>query len=65
MCLSTVYKKNNTENILLCNNIAKMENLDDAIVFTDLLGRKTVINGVIISMDFMENTIMVREEINQ
>ncbi len=64
MCLSTVYKENSKENKLLCSNIAKVENLDNSIVFTDILGRKTVVNGVIGSMDLLENIIIVREEQN-
>lgn len=49
------------KNILLCKNIAKVESLGDKLVFTDILGKQTVLNGSIINIDLMENIIKVRE----
>lgn len=60
MCLSTVIKEKSSEPV--CKNIAKIEVRDSSVVFTDIMGRQTVVNGAIISMDLMENIITVSEE---
>lgn len=62
MCLSAVYKKGKEENIFLFRNIAKVEVNGNELVFTDLMGVKNVINGSLIEIDLLENTILVREE---
>ena len=62
MCLSNVYKKGEEENIFLFKNIAKVDINGDELVFTDLMGVKNVINGSLIEIDLLENTILVREE---
>ena len=61
MCLSTVYKKNSDENILLCRNVARVLQNDGEIVLFDLFGKKTVIHGSIVDIDLMENNILVKE----
>ncbi len=62
MCLSNVYKKGEEENIFLFKNIAKVDINGEELVFTDLMGVKNVINGSLIEIDLLENTILVREE---
>lgn len=62
MCLSTVYKESDGKNELLCKNIAKVENRADTVVFTDIMGRQTLVSGIIVSIDLMENIIKVKEE---
>lgn len=62
MCLSSVYKKGEEENIFLFKNIAKVGVNGKELVFTDLMGVKNVINGSLIEIDLLENTILVREE---
>lgn len=60
MCLSTVYKENSED--FLCRNIAKVENKGDEIIFTDIMGRRTVVKGIITDIDLMENIIKIREK---
>lgn len=62
MCLSNVYKKGEEENIFLFKNISKVDINGKELVFTDLMGVKNVINGSLIEIDLLENTILVREE---
>ena len=62
MCLSNVYKKGEEENIFLFKNIAKVDINGKELVFTDLMGVKNVINGSLIEIDLLENTILVKEE---
>ena len=60
MCLSTVYKENSED--FLLRNIARVQNRGNEIVFTDILGRQTVIKGIITDIDLTENIIKVREK---
>lgn len=55
MCLSTVYKNGN----LLCKNIAKVEVKDDRLIFTDIMGIKTEVEGTVSNIDLLENIISV------
>ncbi len=61
MCLSTVYKKEGGENVFLCKNVARVIPKGDEIALYDLMGNKTVIDGVILDVDLMENIILVKE----
>lgn len=59
MCLSTVYRKENEENIFLLKNIANVKIDENHLVFIDLMGVRTEITGKIIEIDLMENFILV------
>ncbi len=61
MCLSSVYKKTEGENVFLCKNVARVIPKGDEIALYDLLGNKTVITGAILDIDLMENIILVKE----
>ena len=61
MCLSTVYKKEDGENVYLCKNIARVIPGENEVTCFDLMGRKTVIAGVLVDIDLMENIILVKE----
>lgn len=63
MCLSDVYKQGEEENIFLFKNVAKVEVRGNELVFTDLFGGKNKINGRLVEIDLLENTILFREEI--
>ena len=62
MCLSTVYKQQNGENVFLCKNVARVIPQGDVISLYDLMGVKTEIRGSILDVDLMENIILVKEE---
>lgn len=59
MCLSTVYRKENEENIFLLKNIANVKIDENHLVFIDLMGVRTEMTGKIIEIDLMENFILV------
>lgn len=59
MCLSSVYRKSEGENIFLFKNIANVESCGDRLVFTDIMGVRTEIQGIIQNIDLLENTITV------
>ena len=59
MCLSTVMKKSGEENVLLLKNIASVKPEGETLVFTDLMGVRTRLEGKIIDIDLLENTILI------
>ena len=58
MCLSTVWT---AERQPVCNNVASVTQKDGQLVFTDIMGIPTVVNGQIEKIDLMENLIFVRQ----
>lgn len=62
MCLSTVYKQNNGENVFMFKNIAKVEVTDNILIFTDLFGVRSEFAGKITEIDLTENFILVKGE---
>lgn len=61
MCLSAVYKESPVGIEPLCKNIAKVETEGNNLIFTDILGKTTVISAEILNIDLMENVIRIRE----
>lgn len=59
MCLSTVYRKEDEENIFLLKNIANVKINENNLVFVDLMGVRTEMTGKILEIDLMENTILI------
>ena len=59
MCLSSVYRKTEGESVFLFKNIAGVEISGDSILFTDIMGVRTEIQGKIQNIDLLENTITV------
>lgn len=62
MCLSSVYRKDDAENVFLCKNIARVIPQNGKIVCYDLLGNRTEFAGEILDIDLMENTILIKEQ---
>lgn len=62
MCLSAVYKKDDTQNVFLCKNIARVIPKDGKVVCYDLLGNRTEFTGEILDIDLMENIILIKEQ---
>lgn len=63
MCLSNVYLlKKNQEKELICKNIASMTIQEDQLVFTNLMGIPTVVEGTLEKVDLMDNFIVVRSK---
>ena len=58
MCLSTVLT---TEHQVVCKNVAAVTQKGGKLVFTDIMGIPTVVEGSIEKIDLMENLIFVRQ----
>ena len=60
MCLSDVYSEG-AEKSFLFKNIAGAEINGDELVFTDLMGVRHTVKGHIVSIDLIENRILIKE----
>ena len=58
MCLSTVLT---TERQVVCKNVAAVTQKDGKLVFTDIMGIPTAVEGSIEKIDLMENEILIRK----
>ena len=58
MCLSTVYNQKNEK---LAGNIATVRAEYGRVIFTDILGISTAVEGTIDSIDLMENLIYINQ----
>lgn len=61
MCLSSIYKKSDDENVFLMKNVARVICKDGDIIVYDLMGARTVLKGEICDIDLMENIILIKE----
>lgn len=61
MCLSSIYKKSDDENVFLMKNVARVICKDGDIIVYDLMGARTVFKGEICDIDLMENIILIKE----
>ena len=58
MCLSTVYNQKNEK---LAGNVAAVRAENGRVIFTDILGISTAVDGTIDSIDLMENLIYINQ----
>ena len=61
MCLSTVIAERNGSSEKLCEYVSKVRVDGSTIVFTDVMGAETAVEGTIRSMDFVKNIIVIEE----
>ena len=61
MCLSTVYKIRDNEKEKVCEYVSGVENRDGVLIFTDVMGDETEVDGTLLSMDFVKNEILIGE----
>ena len=61
MCLSTVYKNEINDANLLAKNVADIKIENGQIIFTDLMGIRTVFDGSLEKVDLMDNYVIVKE----
>lgn len=58
MCLSTVMT---TDRQTVCKNVAAVTQKDGKLVFIDIMGIPTVVEGAIEKIDLMENIITIKK----
>lgn len=61
MCLSTVYKNEVSDANMLAKNVADVRIENGQILFTDLMGIRTVFDGTLEKVDLMDNYIIVKD----
>jgi len=61
MCLSTVYKNEKTDDTVLCQYVAAISVEGDTLVFTDIMGMTTTVQGRLVSADLTAGTVIVAE----
>ena len=61
MCLSTVYKNEVSNANMLAKNVADVRIENGQILFTDLMGIRTVFDGTLEKVDLMDNYIIVKD----
>ena len=61
MCLSTVYNKEKAPQNVIMSNVQRIDIEEGQVILTDLLDRQTVINGVLVMVDLVGATAIVRE----
>lgn len=60
MCLSTVYKNEVNDANMLAKNVADIKVENGQIIFTDLMGIRTVFDGTLEKVDLMDNYVIVK-----
>ena len=62
MCLSTVY---NEKHEVLVKNVAAVKAEKGRLIFTDIMGISTSVDGRIEKVDLMENEIFIAQSVKQ
>lgn len=63
MCLSTVYLNDMTEQQILAKNVMLIECEGNSIILTDLMERKTVVEGSLMKADLTEGYVVIKSEV--
>ena len=61
MCLSTVYQNEKRDDAVLCKFVATIQVEGDTLVFTDIMGMTTTVQGRLVSADLTAGTVIVAE----
>ena len=61
MCLSTVYRNEVSDANMLAKNVADVRIENGKILFTDLMGIRTVFDGTLEKVNLMDNYIIVKD----
>ena len=61
MCLSTGYRNEVSDANMLAKNVADVRIENGKILFTDLMGIRTVFDGTLEKVDLMDNYIIVKD----
>lgn len=60
MCLATVYKTQEPDNIIL-QYVSKLEVEGDSIILTDVMGEQRTVQGTIQMVDLANNIVQITE----
>lgn len=59
MCLSTVYKIEDGEERLACENVTSVDMDNGVIKLTDIMGNEVAITGILKNIDLVKNIIRI------
>lgn len=60
MCLAMVYKSEEKKENLLLSNVQRIDCKDGMIYLTDLMDRQVVVEGEIVMVDLVGNTVIIK-----
>ena len=64
MCLSTVYKKSQTPENLVLNNVQRIEDHDGTIVLTNIMDQQVAVEGRILMADLVGGVVILEETVH-
>ena len=62
MCLAMVYKKEQKPENLVLSNVQRIDCQDGQVILTDIMERKAVVVGRLVSVDLVGNTALIAPE---
>lgn len=60
MCLAMVYKSEEKRENLLLSNVQRIDCKDGMIYLTDLMDRQVAVEGEIVTVDLVGNTVIIK-----
>ena len=63
MCLSTVYKNQQTPDAIVMKNVMRIDIEGDSIILTDLMERTVAIQGTLQTANLVEGVVIVKETV--
>lgn len=61
MCLSTVYKNQQTPDAIVMKNVMRIDVEGDSVILTDLMERTVAIQGTLQTANLVEGIVIVKE----
>lgn len=61
MCLSTVYKNQQTPDAIVMKNVMRIDVEGDSVILTDLMERTVAITGTLQTANLVEGVVIVKE----
>ena len=61
MCLSTVYKNQQTPDAIVMKNVMRIDVEGDSVILTDVMERTVAITGTLQTANLVEGVVIVKE----
>lgn len=59
MCMSSAFQVKDGEDVFVADYIQRAELGDGCVKLTDIMGKETVVNGTVKTVDFVKNRILI------
>ena len=63
MCLSTVYRNQQTPDAIVMKNVMRIDIEGDSVILTDLMERTVAIQGTLQTANLVEGVVIVKETV--